>query len=431
MKKLIGTLLLLCAVFMFAACNNAQTVDTPTVDTPAVDPDAVDPPMEVLVYHEPLTPAEAREYQVGFATIGMERAEDEYRGVEDMIDKYGSADSGGLIKHIVFPSNFADEQETISNMIASLADDPKVKAVIVNQGISGIAAGFQKIREAGRDDIILMASWPQDDPEVISKVADVLIGTDDIRRSYYDIVLAKKVGATHFVYMSFPRHMEIDSIARSRAIYEQACKDMGIEFVFVTVPDPATEIGVAGAQPAVYNMMPGLVDKYGKDAVYFTTTTVLHDPIIQQCLALGAMFLNQNDITPLCGYPAALGIDLSAEIGDYDAVVKKIEADVVARGGSGRMGTYPISFSYAASVVLGELAIDMIEGRASGDVQKDLIKVFESIMPGSDWTVGLFTSPDGSTLDNYYLLTMDSYIFGKGYSGVINEPFPEDYYNIK
>ena len=371
----------------------------------------------------------AADFHIGIATLNMEQSEDEYRGAQELVSKYGSVDDGGMIKWIVLPTNFADEQETVITMISSFADDPLMKAVVVNQAIPGTAAGFQKIRDAGRNDMILTGNMPQDDPNVITKVANFVTHSNDFARGYYDILRAKNMGAKAFVHMSFARHMSIETLSRRRNVYEEACKDLGLEWVFVNVPDPATEVGVAGAQQAIIEMMPGLVSRHGKDAVYFTTNTALHEPIIQRCLELGAMFLNQDDVSPLCGYPGALGIDLTAEQGDFEAIVKKIEAEVVAKGGGGRMGTWPSSQPYCASVGIVELLIDMIEGRATGSLE-DVEKAFAKYNAIGSWSFYLDANTN-TPISNYYLITMDTYIYGKGFTGVLSEPFPEKYFDVK
>ena len=180
-------------------------------------------------------------YHIGIVTLGLSQSEDEYRGAEALVAEFGSVDDGGIIKHVVLPSN-AYAYEVFISIIAGLADDPLMKAVIVNQGIEETADAFQKIRAAGRGDIILMVAIPQDAPKVISKIADVVVGVDYFSRDYYDILRAKNMGAKTFVFMSFTRHMNIEVLARRRNMYEEACKDLGIEFVFETVPDPMSEI---------------------------------------------------------------------------------------------------------------------------------------------------------------------------------------------
>jgi len=306
-----------------------------------------------------------------------------------------------------------------------------MKAVIVNQGIPGTAAAFQKIRGAGRKDIILLTNMPQDDPNVISRVADVITNSNDFGRGYYDIVRARDMGAKTFVHMSFPRHMSVETLSRRRNVFEEVCKDLGIQFVFVTVPDPASEVGIAGAQQATFDMMPRLISQYGKDAIYFTTNTALHEPIIGRVFELGGMFLNQDDMSPNCGYPGALGLDLSAQMGDWWGMTQAIEKVIVAGGGGGRMGTWPYSILYCGTTGLFQLAKDMIEGKGSGNVQNDVLAAFQAITPGCKWLPELFTDASGRTISNYYLLSMETYIFGKGFTNVLNSPIPQKYYSIK
>jgi hypothetical protein len=385
--------------------------------------------MELFVYTESLTPEEARDYQVGFATLGLARSEDEYRGVEAMIKKYGKVEDGGIGKWIILPAKFTEEQEQLITLISQFADDPLMKAGIVKQGVLGTAAGFQKIRDAGRDDIILTCHMPGDDPNVITKLASFVTHSNDFERGYYDILKCKEMGATAFVHMTFERHMSYETLSRRRNVYKEACKDLGLDFYDVNVPDPTTEIGTAGAQQAVFEMMPALVNKYGTDAVYFTTNTALHEPIIQQCMALGAMFVCQDDLSPICGYATALGLDFSNEVGDWDAILKKIEDAVVAGGQGGRMGTWPTSFTYAASIALTELCIDIIEGRATGSMT-DVEKAYAPVNVKGSWS-NYLDAATNTPINNYYLVSMDSYLFGKGFTGVLSNPFPEKYFDVK
>lgn len=392
---------------------------------------ATNPPAQGQTTNQPSGSGETGAYHIGIATLGYGQSEDEIRGAEALVAQYGSVDKGGIIKHVVLPDNFAEEQETVITNIAGLADDPLMKAIIVNQGIPGTAAAFQKIRDAGRNDIILLTSMPQDDPNVISKVADVIVNSNDFARGYYDILRAKEMGATTFVHMSFPRHMSVETMSRRRNMFEEACKDLGIEFVFVTVPDPASEVGIPGAQQAVYDMMPRLVDQYGKDTIYFTTNTALHEPIIKRVAELGAMFLDQDDMSPNCGYPGALGLDLSSQMGDWWAMTQEIEKVIVDKGQSGRMGTWAYSYLYCGTTGLYSLAVQMIEGKGTGNIQDDLMTAFQAITPGCDWVPAKFTDASGKELDNYFLLSMETYIFGKGFTKVLDQPIPEKFYSIK
>ena len=189
----------------------------------------------------------AAPFHIGICTGTVSQSEDDLRGAEKLIELYGDVKNGGMIQHITYPDNFMTEMETTISQIAALADDPKMKAVIVNQGIPGTAPAFKKIREK-RPDILLLVGEAHEDPGTIDPVADVVITADNIARGYLIIEAAKKMGAKTFVHISFPRHMSYELLSRRRNIMEQACKDLGMKFVFETAPDPTSDIGVAGAQ---------------------------------------------------------------------------------------------------------------------------------------------------------------------------------------
>ena len=60
-------------------------------------------------------------YKIGIVTGTVSQGEDEYRGAEKMKAKYGD-----MIKHVIYPDNFMQEQETTIAQITGLAADPDV-----------------------------------------------------------------------------------------------------------------------------------------------------------------------------------------------------------------------------------------------------------------------------------------------------------------
>lgn len=373
---------------------------------------------------------EGAKYHIGIVTGTYSQAEDEARGAEALIKEFGDVKDGGMIKHVTYPDNFASELETTISVIAGLADDPLMKAIIVNQAVGGTAPAFKQIKEK-RPDILLLCGMPQEDPNAISQVADLVSDNDNISRGYYMIKNAKDMGAKTFVHISFPRHMSVELLARRRAIMEQVCKDLGINFAFETAPDPATDIGLAGAQAQLLQMMPGLIAKYGKDTAFFTTNDGLTEPLLKQVIDNGAMYVDNDTPTPLIGFPSALNLDLKDVAGDFPAIMKRIEDAVVAKGGAGRIGVSAYSFSYCNSTALGKFAMDVIEGKSKIDDTKALIAAFNSLTPGGNWiTTNYVDAKTNQVMKNYLLVLEDSYIFGKGYSGATNEPVPEKYLSI-
>src|SRR5690554_6301496 len=79
----------------------------------------------------------AADFHIGIVTGTVSQSEDDLRGAEEMIKRYGDSSDGGMITHITYPDNFMQEQETTIVQISALADDPLMKAVIVNQAVPG------------------------------------------------------------------------------------------------------------------------------------------------------------------------------------------------------------------------------------------------------------------------------------------------------
>jgi putative hemolysin len=413
LKKVLALVLVLVMAFSVVACSKpAEQAAAPAAGTTTAQP-------------------EGAKYHIGIVTGTYSQAEDEARGAEALIKKYGDVKDGGMIKHVTYPDNFASELETTISVIAGLADDPQMKAIIVNQGVGGTAPAFQQIR-AKRPDILLLVGMPQEDPNVISQAADLVCDADNISRGFYMVKNAKDMGAKTFVHISFPRHMSIELLARRRAIMEEACKDLGLKFAFETAPDPATDIGLAGAQAQLLQMMPGLIAKYGKDTAFFTTNDGLSEPLIKQVIDNGAIYGENDTPTPLIGFPAALSLDLKDVAGDFPAITKRIEESVVAKGDGGRVAVAPFSFSYCNSAALGEFAKSVIDGKAKIDDTKALIEAFNTLTPGGNWITTKYKDVQtGEVKNNYLLVLEDTYVFGKGYTGSTNTPVPEKYLDIK
>ncbi|MDR1874475.1 MAG: DUF3798 domain-containing protein [Synergistaceae bacterium] len=370
------------------------------------------------------------DFHIGVVTGTVSQSEDNLRGAERMIEEYGDAASGGMITHVTYPDNFMSEMETTISQIASLADDPKMKAIVVNESVPGTTEGFRRVREK-RPDIFLFSGEPHEDPGVITSVADLAITSDNIARGYLIPLAAQKLGAKTFVHISFPRHMSYEILGRRRAIMEAACKDLGIKFVFETAPDPTSDVGVAGAQQFILEKVPAWLDQYGKDTAFFCTNNAHTEPLLNRIAALGGYFIEADIPSPLMGYPGALGVDLTKEKGDWPAILKKMESAVAAAGGSGRMGTWAFSIGYTQSAGLVEFARRVIAGEAKVDSLKDLVECYNKFTPGAKWGAGYYTDA-GTGVRNVKLglVRQDTYIFGSGYMGLTDVEIPEKYFNI-
>ena len=374
--------------------------------------------------------AEEAPFHIGIMTGTVSQSEDDLRGAELMIQKYGNSAEGGMITHLTYPDNFMSEMETTISQLVGLADDPKMKVIVVNQAIPGTAEGFRRVREK-RSDILLFAGEAHEDPGVISAAADMAVNTDNISRGYTIPLGAQKMGAKTFVHVSFPRHMSYETLGRRRAIMEAACKDLGIQFVFETAPDPTSDVGVAGAQQFILEKMPAWLEKYGKDTAFFCTNDAHTEPLLKRIAELGGYFVEADLPSPLMGYPGALGIDLSQEKGDWPAILKKVEEAVEKAGGKGRMGTWAYSYGYTSSAALAEYGKRIVEGKAKSGNLKDLIACYNEFTPGAKWNASYYTDAGtGVRNKKMVMVRKDTYVLGKGYLGVADVEVPEKYFKI-
>lgn len=315
MKKILLLMLVVVMALSLVACS----VSTGGEKAPAETAETTEPAATEGEATEPATEGEAAEgFHIGVITGTASQAEDELRGAEAAIAKYGSASDGGIIVHDTYPDNFMTEQETTISKIVAMADDPQMKAIIVNQSVPGTVAAFDLVREK-RPDILLVDVTPQEDVLMVEAAADLVIDADNISRGYRIIAAAKEMGATKFAHISFPRHMSIEMLALRKAIMEEACKDLGLEFIELTAPDPTSDVGIPGAQQFIAENIPNWINQYGKDTAFFCTNDAHTEPLLRGIAAGGAIFVEQDLPSPIMGYPGAFSMDSkrSWRLGSY------------------------------------------------------------------------------------------------------------------
>ena len=94
---------------------------------------------------------DADDIHIGIITGSVSQSEDDRRGAEAFQAKYGE----DMVKLAIYPDNFTEELETTIQTIVNMSDDPKMKAIIVNQAVPGTTEAFRQIKER-RPDIICM-----------------------------------------------------------------------------------------------------------------------------------------------------------------------------------------------------------------------------------------------------------------------------------
>ena len=410
MKKFLAILLALTMVCALCACGQSAA-PAATDSQPAAEPAA-----EGAVH-------------IGIVTGSVSQSEDDRRGAEAFQNMYGEEN----VKLAIYPDNFTEELETTIQTIVNLSDDPDMKAIIVNQAVPGTTEAFRQIKER-RPDILCIAGESHEDLPEIGSAADLVCNNDFVARGYLMIRTAHEMGADTFVHISFPRHMSYETMSRRVAIMQEACKEFGMEFVLETAPDPTTDVGVAGAQAYILEHVPQWVEQYGENAAYFCTNDAHTEPLLKQLLEYGGYFVEADLPSPTMGYPGALGIDLTAEAGDYAKILAKVEQAIVEKGGADRFGTWAYSYGYTVSAGLAQHALNVINGESELCDIDDIAKAYEVFSPGAAWNGSNYTNAEtGVKADNTFLVYQDTYVMGDPghYMGATSIEVPEKYFTIK
>ena len=221
---------------------------------------------------------------------------------------------------------------------------------------------------------------------------------------------------------------------RRVAIMRATCEEYGMNFVLETAPDPTSDVGVSGAQAYLLEKVPEWVEKYGKNAAYFCTNDAHTEPLLKQLLAYGGYFIEADLPSPLMGYPGALGIDLTAEAGDFEKILTKVENAVNEKGGAGRFGTWAYSYGYTQSAGLAQHALNVVKGESELLDIDDIAKAYQVFTPKAAWNGSNYTNAEtGKAFDNVFLVYQDTYIMGNPgkYMGSTKEKVPEKYFSIK
>ena len=365
-------------------------------------------------------------FRIGIVTGSPDQAEDELLGAEAFQAKYGK--DRVIIRS--YPDSFTTERDKTIQIITALAEDPDMKAIIVNQGVPGTAEAFQLVKES-RPDILCITGQTHEDTQVIQKRADLIVKSNAVSRGYLIVHTAYELGCDTFVHISLARHRASETMYRRLTIMKAACEEFGMTFAEETAPDP-TIAGTENAQAFIMLAAPEWIKKYGQNAAYFCTNDAHTEPLIRQLLAYGGYFIEADLPSPLKGYPEALGLNLSDAGGDFKTALSIIEQAVCEQGGAGRFGTWAYSFGYTLSAGLAQHAYNVITGKSVIDNLDDILLAFQDFAPGAKWKGSRYTD-GGVEYQNVFQLYEDTYIMGNPgrYMNTTDVEIPEKYLSIR
>lgn len=370
-------------------------------------------------------------YHIGIVTSSFAQSDEGIQAAEELIKRYGSAKDGGEIVHVIFPDNFMKDMKGTVSTITQLGQDPKMKAIIILEAVPGTYLALKKIREE-RKDILLVVGTPHEDPEMIADVSDLVIYPDSISRGYLIVKAANDLGAKKFVHLSFLRHLSSDLIFRRMLTMKQTARDLGMEFVDLRVPDPLSEIGVAGAQKYIAEQVPLWLEKYGKDTAFYATNDAEIEPLIKGILENGGYFIEADLPSPTMGYPEALGLEIiRKDKENWPVLLSKIEKEVIEKGGTGRMGTWAYAYKFTSALALTDHVKNVIDKKAKINDLNAIMEEYKKNTPGASWNGSKLKDSKGNIMENFIMVYQDTYIFGKGYLNMTNVTVPEKFYNFK
>lgn len=393
MKKMISLLLALVMIMALAACG-ANT------EAPATEPatEAVTEAVAETVAEN----ASNDNWKIAVLTGTVSQGEEEFRAAEKAIATWGA-------EHIVtatYPDNFMSEMETTVSTLVGFASDPDVKAIVMCQAVPGAKAGFDKIREMGRDDILLIAGTPQEDPGVISAAADIVMYADEVAQGDTILETCANWDIDVLIHYSFPRHMAMELIVGRHELMKQNADALGIELVDVTAPDPTAEAGLSASQQFILEDVPQQLAKYeGKKVAFFTTNCGMQPSLQAACLDEPNAYYPQPCCpSPYHAFPATLGLELEIG-GDDEAALKEIAAKLAEHDAVDRFSTWAHPVAMTMIEIGVEYAKEYIDGNITSRNDADALNaLMQEKVPGAVMTT--YTDAKGTNYDNYYTVLL-------------------------
>ncbi len=357
MKRIIALVLAVVLCMSFAACTANSPTETQKTETQTgsetKDPAATGTD-DRLVF----------EGKIGLMVGTVSSSEEEYRAAERWLKVLG--EDHCTIQ--TYPDNFMKEEETTISNLISLVSDPEIKAVIFLQGVAGSSAAISKAKEV-RPDVLYINAGPTEDPDVVCRAADLVVGGNDYETGPQIAERAHEMGADTIVYYSCPRHQGYEKVAYKGNGIETRAKELGMTFVRVDVPDPMSDAGVAGEQQFIIEDVPKQIQAHGEKTAFFDSILTATPAVVKALYDTGkGIYMETSQGTPFLGYPEALGISVPSEnIGDYEWMIEEIRNKLKETNDNGRFSTREIPMVVLMMDTSVYYAIDFINGKTNGE----------------------------------------------------------------
>ncbi|MBQ3268688.1 MAG: DUF3798 domain-containing protein [Clostridia bacterium] len=347
--------------------------------------------------------AEAPAYKIAIMTGTTSQGEEEYYAANSLVEQYPD-----MVIHDTYPDAFSSEVETTISKLIAFASDPDVKAIIFVQAVQGATAAFTQIAgDMGRDDILLISGVPAEDPADISAVSDIVLANDEIGCGYQVADLASQWGCEVLVHYSFARHLSYETIVAKRDAMKATAEGYGIEFVERDCPDPTGDAGMSGAQAAVLEDIPKVMEEYAGKKVCFYCTNCGLQVALQQAIVNepNAYYALPCCPSPYHGFQEAFG--LTATYGDIEGAIKNLATYLNEHDAVDRFSTWSLPVNMSMINAGFEYACAYAEGKTNGKVDMDVLNKCFANAAGGEIELGTYVDASGNEYPNYLLIALE------------------------
>ena len=346
---------------------------------------------------------EAPAYKIAIMTGTTSQGEEEYYAANSLVEQYPD-----MVIHDTYPDAFSSEVETTISKLIAFASDPDVKAIIFVQAVQGATAAFTQIAgDMGRDDILLISGVPAEDPADISAVSDIVLANDEIGCGYQVADLASQWGCEVLVHYSFARHLSYETIVAKRDAMKATAEGYGIEFVERDCPDPTGDAGMSGAQAAVLEDIPKVMEEYAGKKVCFYCTNCGLQVALQQAIVNepNAYYALPCCPSPYHGFQEAFG--LTATYGDIEGAIKNLATYLNEHDAVDRFSTWSLPVNMSMINAGFEYACAYAEGKTNGKVDMDVLNKCFANAAGGEIELGTYVDASGNEYPNYLLIALE------------------------
>ena len=346
---------------------------------------------------------EEHTYKIAIMTGTTSQGEEEYYAARTLMEQHPD-----VVIHDTYPDNFSSEVETTISKLISFASDPEVKAIIFVQAVQGATAAFTQIaKDMGRDDILLIAGVPAEDPADIAAATDIVLANDEIGCGYQVADLSSMWECDVLVHYSFARHLSYETIVAKRDAMKATAESYGIEFVERDCPDPTGDAGMSGAQAAVLEDIPKVMNEYAGKKVCFYCTNCGLQVALQQAIVNepNAYYALPCCPSPYHGFQEAFG--LTATYGDVNGAIVNLANYLNEHDAINRFSTWSLPVNMSMINAGYSYACKYIAGETNGKLDMDVLNACFAEAAGGEIELGTYVDASGNSYDNYLLIALE------------------------